>query len=393
MLKRVQLIVAMMLVASLLAVAFGSCNIAGGYGSDKTLGTVTEAWNIIFSDYVERERLDPQALRQAAIKAMLEELDDPYTSYLDPESYKLSLTSLQGEFQGIGAQVAISDGRITIIAPIAGSPAAQAGIKAGDVILEIDGVSTDNMSLPVAVGKIRGTAGTKVRLLIRHQGQEQPEVIEIVRADIELKSVESEMREEFAYIKIGHFTGRTDDELRPVLEGLGGQGAKGIILDLRSNPGGVLSEVIDVVSHFLKEGVVVFVVDNNQNRTAHDVRTGVVTTDLPMVILTDNFSASGSEVLAGALQDHKRAVVAGAKTFGKGSVNVLRQLSDGAGLYITTARWLTPDGRLIEGKGIEPDYPLDLEGEDAVKWAIDYLRKQQPARASPGMPLPVVAGA
>ena len=150
--------------------------------------------------------------------------------------------------------------------------------------------------------------------------------------------------------------------------------ATGIILDLRSNPGGLLQAVVDIASYFLKEGVVVNVVDNQGKHTATMVKHNGITTDLPLVVLVDSYSASGSEVLAGALQDYGRAVIAGTTTYGKGSVNILRQLKDGSGLYITTARWLTPQGRLIEGEGISPDYELELEGEDAIQWAIAYLK-------------------
>jgi carboxyl-terminal processing protease len=198
--------------------------------------------------------------------------------------------------------------------------------------------------------------------------------IEIVRAEIELDSVLYEMRQDIAYINITHFSEPTDGELSSALESVIAEGATAIILDLRSNPGGLLQSVVDVASHFLTEGVVVSVVSNQGKQTANLVKSKEVTTDLPMVILVDSFSASGSEVLAGAMQDHERATVAGTITFGKGSVNILRQLSDGSGLYVTTARWLTPDGRLIEGEGISPDYELELEGEDAIQWAIDYLK-------------------
>jgi carboxyl-terminal processing protease len=159
------------------------------------------------------------------------------------------------------------------------------------------------------------------------------------------------------------------------MEAVNQQGAEGIILDLRGNPGGLLDVVIDVAGFFLEEGVVVVdVVDNEGNREVYSVKPGGIATDLPLVVLVDEYSASGSEVLAGALQDYGLAVVAGTKTFGKGSVNILHQLGDGSGLYITNARWLTPNGRLIEGEGIYPDYELELEGEDAIQWAIDYLR-------------------
>jgi carboxyl-terminal processing protease len=183
------------------------------------------------------------------------------------------------------------------------------------------------------------------------------------------------MRGDIAYIRITNFSRRTDAELSPVLDSIAHEETVGIILDLRHNPGGLLQAVVDVASHFLTEGVVVDVVDNQGDHDTMSVKSKKVTTDLPLVVLVDNYSASGSEVLAGALQDHARATIAGSKTYGKGSVNVMRELEDGSGLYITIARWFTPDGHLIEGEGIDPDY--ELVGEDAIQWAIDYLKGKE----------------
>jgi len=345
--------------------------------TDLGLEIVEQAWNIIFQDYVDKDKLDTSALTEGAIKGMVEVLDDPYTSYLDAETYQLGLSSLEGKFEGIGAHVAVKDEQLTIIAPIADSPAARAGIKAGDIILEINGMPTSEMSLAEAVIKIRGPKGTSVVLLVLHQGETEPEAIEIIRAEIELPSVRFEMRGDIAYINITNFSERTNEELSSPLQSITEEAATGIILDLRSNPGGALEAVVDVASRFLKEGVVVNVVDNQGKRTALSVKPGEIATDLPLVILVDSYSASGSEVLAGALQDYGRATVAGARTYGKGSVNIMRQLKDGSGLYITTARWLTPNGRLIEGEGLYPDYELELDGEDAIQWAIDYLKSNK----------------
>ena len=346
-------------------------------GSDLGLEVIEEVWDIIFRDYVDQNRLDAGALSQAAIKGVVEALDDPYTSYMDAEAYQMSLSDLEGKFEGIGAYVGIKDEQLMIIAPIPDSPAAKAGIRAGDRILEIDDSSASEMSLEEAVLHIRGPEGTLVRLLILHEAGIEPEEIEIVRAEIEMSSVYFEMRGDIAYINIYYFSERTNEELAPVLESLSQEGATGIILDLRSNPGGLLGTVVDVASRFLPEGIVVYVVDNQGKQTSLSVESDGATTDLPLVVLTNNYSASGSEVLAGALQDYARAIIAGTKTYGKGSVNTLRQLKDGSGLYITIARWLTPNGRLIEGKGISPDYELELEGEDTIQWAIDYLKSNK----------------
>ena len=374
--KVLKIMVIALLVVSL-ALSFGAGCALGTRtppSSSQSLGIVEEAWNIIFQDYVDKDRLDASALSEGAIKGMVEALDDPYTVYLDAETYQLSLSSLEGEFEGIGAEVAVRDNQLVIIAPIANSPADKAGIRAGDRILEIDAKPTSEMSLVEAVLLVRGPKGTSVRLLILHQDETEPEEIVIVRAEIELTSVRFEMRQDIAYVNITHFSEGTDEELSPVLDSISREAATGIILDLRSNPGGVLPAVVDVASHFLKEGIIVDVVDNQGNHTIITVNHKEATTDLPLVVLVDSYSASGSEVLAGALQDYGRATIAGTRTFGKGSVNILRQLEDGSGLYITTARWLTPSGRLIEGEGICPDYEPELEGEDVIQWAIDYLK-------------------
>jgi carboxyl-terminal processing protease len=305
---------------------------------------------------------------------MVESLDDPHTSYMDAETYQLSLSDMEGKFDGIGAHVAVRDEQLMIIAPVADSPADEAGIRAGDVILAVNGESTLGMSLAEAVLRIRGPKGTAVSLLILHQEETEPVEIEIVRAEIELPSVYFEMRGDIAYVNITHFTERTDEELFPALESMVQESATGIILDLRSNPGGLLDTVVEVASHFLEEGVVVDVMDSEGNLTALHVEPTRLVTDLPVVVLVDSFSASGSEVLAAALQDYGRATIAGTTTFGKGSVNKFYLLENGSGLYLTVARWLTPNGHLIEGEGIRPDYELELDEEDAIQWAIDYLK-------------------
>jgi len=373
--KKIKIVGLSLLLTAVIVLSFtAGCFISASNSADTGLSIVEQAWEIILRDYVENDQIDIGALAEGAIRGMVEALNDPYTSYLDPEAYQLSIADLEGRFEGIGAYVGVRDDQIVIIAPIPGSPAEMAGIRAGDIILEVDGQSTEGMSLLDTILLVRGPSGTTVALLILHEGETEPVLIEIVRAEIEVPSVEFEMMEEIAYIRITEFTDRTAQELVPVLNTITQQGATGIILDLRSNPGGLLDAVVNVASFFLEEGVVVDVVDNEGNHSPSSVNPDFPTIYLPMVVLVDGYSASGSEVLAGALQDYGRATIAGATTFGKGSVNLLHQLDDGSGLYITTARWLTPNGRLIEGEGLSPDYELELEGEDAIQWAIDYLR-------------------
>ncbi len=382
--KMITVITGILLVAVLVLSSTGGCTLINDNSSEtpadthEELETFNDVWDIIFQEYVEKENLDADALAEGAIRGMLEALDDPYTSYLDKTSYEEWSIDLQGSYEGIGAYVGEREDRIVIIAPIAGSPAEEAGIKSGDEILEVEGESISSMSLEEVIMRIRGERGTPVRILVLHEGETEPEELTIVRAEIELPSISFEIREDIAYIYIGHFTERTNEEIITVLEDIrDDKDVSGIILDLRSNPGGQVESVVDVTSHFLKEGLVFYVVDNRGNETRYKVDSRGIKTDLPMVVLTDNHSASGSEVLSGALQDHGRAVIAGQTTFGKGSVNSLYSLDDGSGLILTTARWYTPNGHLIEGKGIIPDYELELEWDDAIQWALDYLKENE----------------
>lgn len=377
MISRVKTIGVCLLLIVIITLAFGGgCTLGRGLIPEETKGldVVAQVWQILHEDYITWDKLDDQALSQGAIEGMLEALDDPYTSYLDADAYELGLTGLEGKFEGIGAHVGVRDEQLLIIAPIAGSPAERAGIRAGDVILEVDGQSTAEMSLAEAVLNIRGDKGTPVELLILHEGETEPALIEVVRDVIEVPSVRFEMKGDIALINITNFAETTYEEMAPVMEQIAGNGATGVILDMRSNPGGLLKAVVDTAGYFLEDGlVVVHVVDKEGQRTSQYAERHAAATDLPMVVLVDSYSASGSEVLAGALQDHNRATVAGTVTFGKGSVNILLPLKDGGGLYVTTARWLTPAGNLIEGVGLTPDVELDLENLDAVEWAIDYL--------------------
>ncbi len=368
--------IALILVISMVASFSAGCILAT---SNQGRDVVNEAWDIISQNYVDRNKLASANLSGEAIRGMVKALNDPYTTYLDPQAYQLTAGDFQGSFGGIGATVGIKDNIITIVAPIPDSPADKAGIKPGDSILEINGQSTSGMGVEDAVSLIRGPKGTSVKLLIQHSSENGTVEIEITRAEIKLTSVFFEMKGDTAYVKITHFTEHTDEELLPVLGNITQNGATGIILDLRSNPGGYLNEVVDIASHFIKDGVIVTTVDNRGRKETSSIKSGSIKTDLPMVVLTDNYSASGSEVLAGALQDYSRATIAGTQTYGKGSVNQLYKLGDGSGLYITIGRWLTPHGRMIEGKGITPDpgHELELKGDDMVKWALDFLKSKR----------------
>jgi carboxyl-terminal processing protease len=345
-------------------------------------GVLDEAWQILQQDYVDPSKLDATKLSHGAVKGMMDALHDPYSAYMEPSVYQTQLDSLQGKLHGIGASVAVKDGKLTVVAPMPGSPAEKAGIKPDDQILKINDQTVDGLSLAEAVLKIQGAPGTSVNLSVLHSGDKEPVSMTIVRAEITVKSVSLKMvKDNYALIRISTFSDTTGQEMVDVLRSMPPDAA-GIVLDLRNNPGGSLSAVVAVASQFLKEGVVVNVVDNQGRRSDQKVRPGGLATQIPMIVLANQNSASGSEVLSGALQDYGRAKLAGTKTYGKGSVNQFRKLSDGSAIYLTIARWLTPYGRPIEGTGLTPDFPSDLQGDDLVNWGIDYLKTGVPGPAS-----------
>jgi len=368
--------VVLSLAVSLLILPGTGCELIADQTASKTELDVTlleEIWEILQEKYVEPDELDVEALIQGAARGMVNALGDPYSAYLDPDDFEIFGTGLEGEFEGIGAYVGERNGQITIIAPIPGTPADEAGIRPGDVIMGVNGESTAGWSVQDAVIVIRGPSGTSVKLLILHEGDTEPVEIEIIRASIEVPSVYFEMLGEIAHVTIAEFTDRTDDELATVLDEVIEQEATGIIIDLRNNPGGLVSAVVDVTSRFLTDGIVLSIINNEGKKTDYPVASTGGDIKLPIVVLVNQYSASSSEAMAGALQDHGVAVIAGTTTYGKGSANNLYRLSGGSGLYLTTGRWYTPEGRLIEGEGIEPDFPLDLEEVDPVEWAVDYL--------------------
>jgi len=337
---------------------------------------LAEAWQQLSEDYVDKSKLDPEKLSQGAVKGMIEALDDPYSGYVDPKTKELEMSTFEGKFEGIGAVISIKDKQLTVVAPIADSPAEKAGIKAGDSILEVDGQSTSKMTLIDATLKIRGPKGTSVELLVLHEGASEPVKIQIVRNEIKVESVSFEMRDDIAYISITQFLKSTGGELQDVLKDAVGKEAKGIVLDLRNNPGGLLNASVDVASQFLAMGLVAKVVDSEGSESPVQVKRGGIATHMPLIVLVNEGSASASEIVAGALQDYGRAKLAGSQTFGKGSVQIVRDLSDGSALHITSYRWLTPLGRPIDEVGLTPDFALELEDDELVDWAIQYLKSQ-----------------
>ncbi len=344
------------------------------------LGVVWEAWSLLNQDYVDPSELKGEDFTERAIRGMLTVLDDPQTAYLSPEIMQGSFQDVfRGNFEGIGAHVNLNrDGQLVIVKPIPGGPAEAAGIRPGDIILEADGESLEGMSLLEAVSKVRGPKGSTVELLVRHLGALDPVLIAVVRDKIPLVSVRlrSQPDDRFAHIRIEQFYPTTPDDLRETVLQAVDAGAEGIILDVRNNDGGTLDSVVGIASLFLKpdDDLVLYVEKGDGTRQNWPVRPGMqIATDVPMVMLINERSASSSEVLAGALQDHGRATIIGEQSFGKGSVNILRPLSNGGGLYITIAHWHTPLGRLIHGEGITPD--IEVTHRDVQEQDVQQLRR------------------
>ena len=331
------------------------------------LQIVWEAYSILSREYVLPEKIDPDLLAEAAVIGMLEALNDRYTSYISPSTFKIDQQGFQGNFGGIGAQVEASPDRrgVIITRPLPNTPAERAGIRAGDRILAVDGVDALGWSVLEAVNKIRGEKGTPVTLTVEHVGSLDPVDITIIRDTIDDPSVMviDVPDTKYGRIRISQFTAQTSKEVRQGVQKLIDNGTEGIILDLRGNPGGLLSATVDVASEFLTDGLVTYEVDSRGKKDEWKVKKGGKFPKIPMVTLVDNFSASGSEVLAGALQDQGRSVVIGTNTFGKGSVNLLRGLSNGGGVYLTIGHWFTPNGRLIEEVGVEPDVIVEFDAE------------------------------
>ena len=345
-------------------------------GTDADLHRVNEAWSIILENYVGRDDVDTKALSEAAIRAMIESIEDPYGAYLDAEQRSLSLGSTAGKLSGIGASVSNRDGRIIIVSPHPGLPAEKAGIRAGDEIIAVDGALVSEMTYTEAILNVRGPVGSEVLLTILHEGDTETVEIAVVRAEFDIPSVNWEMKTEaIAYIRIISFTQRTSEELSEALAEIRRSDAENIILDMQNNPGGTVTAVVESASQFYSDGVVLIVEDPDGTRTEIPTVSGYRVTDLPVLVLVNEYSASGSEVLAGFLQHYERATVAGNTTFGKGSVNRLYPMRDGGGLYVSVSRWLTPGLEHIEGQGIEPDIRLELGHTAAVEWAVDYLSR------------------
>ena len=341
---------------------------------------LAEVYELLEERHVDGRSLDPSALTDGAIRGMLEATEDEHAAYLNPEQYSFQRQEIQGTFEGIGAEVTVRNGLITIVAPIPDTPAEEAGVKPGDVILSIDGEDISGWDLWQAINTIRGEEGTIVRIEVRRDRTGETEMLEITRGVIQLQSVKLTMLVgRIGHLRITSFAGTTLDELEMALERFERSRGLGLVVDVRNNPGGLLSSVVNVTSQFVDDGLVLYQLDGQGNRRDWDASSGGLILDVPTVILMNEFSASASEVFAGAIMYHKRAPTIGATTFGKGSVNNLWPLSDGSAVNFTVGRWYTPGGNLIEGEGIIPDIVLEASGDEAddvqLDLAIDELTK------------------
>ncbi|MDY0135708.1 MAG: S41 family peptidase [Thiomicrospira sp.] len=326
------------------------------------LRAFVEVFDRISSSYVEP--IEDQKLLENAISGMLSNLD-PHSAYLPPENFEKVEEHTKGEFGGLGMEVGLEDGFVKVIAPIDDTPAQKAGIRAGDLIIKLDEKSVKGMGLTDAVKMMRGEPGSKIRLTIMRKTEREPMEIELTRAVVKVKSVRQRLLDkDMGYVRISQFQVRTGEDLAKAIAALNkenGGDLKGLILDLRNNPGGVLNASVDVSNLFLDGGLIVYTEGRIANaKMRFEAKKGDVLNGRPIVVLVNEGSASASEIVAGALQDQGRALIVGRTTFGKGSVQTLLPLNNGAAIKLTTALYYTPSGRSIQAEGIKPDIEIDL---------------------------------
>lgn len=344
-------------------------------------------WSRLDRFFIDKKALIPQKMVYGAISGMVSALDDPYTVFLPPDKNEKVEEQLRGSFEGIGIHFGFIDSRMAVIAPLKGTPAERAGLMAGDLILKIEEKETAGMSLAEAQTLIKGPKGTGVTLTIFSEGDEDSRNVEIVRGEIVLKSVEVDIKEEptgqarregdlifvekegIALVRVARFTQQTRSEwdkvVGQIIRESGNQDIKGVVLDLRSNPGGYLSGAVYLAGEFLAKGELVTRQEKSTGETLEfrTEREGKLK-EMPLVILVNKGSASSSEILAGALQEKERVKLVGEKTFGKGSIQEVQDLPEGAGLHVTTARWLLPSGKSIDKDGLTPDFEIEMTKED-----------------------------
>jgi carboxyl-terminal processing protease len=345
-----------------------TAELQGGTPADlqTVFGSFWEAWDLLHTYYVDQP-LDDVVLVQGAIRGMLEAVGDPYTGYWTPVETNDAMMSMQGEYDGIGAWVDTTTEYLTITQPMPGYPAEQAGLLAGDQIIAVDGEDVTGVDPElVRLTKVLGPAGSTVRLTILRDSENEPLEFEIVRAHIVVASVESEMLDDnIAYIKIIQFGDNTGRDFKAQLEQLMAQAPAGIVLDLRNNGGGYLDEAIIVASQFISQGPILYEEYSDGSRTSEDALPGGLALDIPVVVLVNEYTASASEIVAGAIQDYERGQLIGVTTFGKGVVQNYFPLQDGGTARVTISKWLTPNGNTIHEQGLTPDVVVELTEADA----------------------------
>jgi len=337
-----------------------------------------DAWNIIEEKYVNRSELDRQKMVYGAIAGLFDSLGDPYSVFMEPEDSERFIDDMSGSFDGIGAEVGIRKEVLTIISPLEGNPAQKAGLKPGDKILKVDDVLTGDLSLDKAVNLIRGEKGTEVSLLIFRDEWDEARDIKIIRDKIEIPIIKWEMKDDnIAYISFYHFTENSAMQFRKTVNDVLEFNPDGIVLDLRSNPGGYLETAVDIASWFLPKGEVVVIEDFGDGKKNEFISKGYNKLEnIPTIVLINQGSASASEILAGALRDIKGVKIVGQKSFGKGSIQELEKLKGDSSIKITVAKWLTPSGLSINEEGITPDIEVEITEED-----VDNMRDPQLEKA------------
>ncbi len=341
------------------------------------LRTFSDVFGRIKNDYVED--VEDKVLLENAVRGMLSGLD-PHSSYLDQEQFKELQVGTSGEFGGLGIEVGMEDGFVKVIAPIDDTPAQRAGVEAGDLIIRLDDTPVKGLSLNDAVKIMRGKPGTTLRLTIVREGVEQPLKIDIKRDVIKVKSVKQRMLDDrFGYVRISQFQSKTAENMVDAVAELkkeAGGPLKGLVLDLRNNPGGVLNGAVAVSDAFLKKGLIVYTEGRvNDSKLRFNATPDDILDNAPLVVLVNQGSASASEIVSGALQDHRRAIIVGNQTFGKGSVQTILPLSNGTAVKLTTARYFTPSGRSIQAEGIKPDIELEQVRVSAADGAFEPIKE------------------
>ncbi len=350
----------------------GQGSVATGLSDDADFQTFWDVWRLVKSAYVDQP-VSERDLYYGSIAGMVAGLGDPYSVYFTPEDARAFDEQLAGSFFGIGAQLDVKDEQIVVVAPLPGTPAERAGVLTGDIILAIDGVTTEGMSIDEAVSHIRGEKGTSVTLTLYRVGTDAPEDIPITRDEITIDSVAYTLRDDgIAVIEVSMFNDDTSTLFAAAAERVIDDGATGILLDLRNNPGGLLDSAIDLAGYWIPAGQTAVIESVGDAQTEYPTNGTAMLANIETVVLVNGGSASASEILAGALQDADEAVIVGQTTFGKGSVQEYHDLPDGGAVKITVAKWLTPLGRSIDNEGIAPDQDVPYTQED-----IDAKRDPQ----------------